>query len=218
MKHACQSCGQKYAIPDSQVCGRRLKVRCTMCQHAMEVDGRGLPAGSHSTLPVPRPRADRAPLRVWYTAVAGRPQGPYTPQDILGLVEFGEVRARTWMWKEGMPAWERVSNAAALEWVLTAVTEREARVGSYAYRTPTALFEAVPPSVVTDGRAYFPDPTLHSGWSVLSPQARAYLEEVAAREHRHTARTRLAAATLQAVALLALTLAGVAGAWAASAL
>ena len=42
----------------------------------------------------------------------------------------------------------------------------------FGFSPATRVFEAVPPSLVTDGRSYFPDPTLHSGWSVLSEEAR----------------------------------------------
>jgi len=214
MKHACEHCGQKYAIPDARVAGRHLRVRCQKCSGVMCVDGSKVDL--NSTIPL---EAKRTPSMLgvaeWHVGIAGRAAGPYTQDQIYALVDGGEVRERTLMWRRGMPGWERVVESAQLHWVQYAVREREFRVGRDGFRTPTAVFEAVPPALVCDGRAYFPDPTLHTGFSVLSDEARAYLEAVARREVE-AQRTPLQRYVLPAAAFLALSLVGAAGAWAAT--
>jgi hypothetical protein len=114
-----------------------------------------------------------------------------------------------------MSGWRRVSEGGCLEFLRRAVEDREAAVSADAYRTPTSVFDAVPPVLVNDGRAYFPDPTLHTGFTVLSHEARVYLDAVVRRENDHKRATRQHT-LLFATAFVALTLAGVAGAWAAS--
>jgi hypothetical protein len=202
VKHACQQCGQKYAIPDDRVLGKVLKVRCGKCRGVMEVDGTRPQAPSQSTLPREGVRPGEIPS--WYVALAGKPYGPYTRGQVVDLVEFGEIRIRTLMWQRGMGGWERVGESHNLRWVRDAVWAREATVGETAFRTPTQVFDAVPVALVSDGRAYFPNPTLHTGFTVLSEEARAYLESVARREERaaHGWRVPLAAAMAGGVAML----------------
>lgn len=218
MKHACETCGQKYAIPDDRLAGKVLRIRCQKCEGTMRVDGTGI---SLSASRAPQPSPSRLPptrtdVREWYLGLAGQPYGPYCRREVMDLVEVGEVRARTLMWRHGIDAWQRVCETTALAWVWEAVQDREARAGAEAYRTPTNLFEQVPTAMVHDGRAYFPDPTLHSGWSVLSDDAQRYLQAVARREARSHLRAEAGRYVAMAVAFVALTVVGAAGAWAAT--
>jgi predicted Zn finger-like uncharacterized protein len=216
MKHLCEHCGQKYAIPDERLAGKVLKVRCQKCTGVMLVDGSSLVSGNVSIPPVVARVREEAPRKEWYVGIAGKPYGPYARNDVIELVERGEVRMRTFMWRSGLDAWQRVCDGGAVDWVKGAVEFREAHADAQAYRTPTKVFEAVPPSLVSDGRSYFPDPTLHSGWSVLSEDARQYLEQVARREVEHQRSRQWGTAAINVGAFLALTLLGVAGAYAAS--
>ena len=221
MRHLCEHCGQKYAIPDERVAGRVLKIRCQKCEGVMLVQG-------HSMLPQPAAAVAQASMtprpslpsgqgggdKAWYVGVAGKPYGPYSRQDVLSLVERGEVRAKTYMWRTGMAAWHRVNEGGVLDWALGAVEFRESHSDAAAFRTPTGLFEIMPPALVSDGRSYFPDPTLHSGWSVLSEDARNYLEAVARREVDHARRDAWKRTALHVAAFVALTVMGAAGAYA----
>ncbi|MBI5497466.1 MAG: zinc-ribbon domain-containing protein [Deltaproteobacteria bacterium] len=216
MKHLCEHCGQKYAIPDERVSRKILKIRCQKCQGTMVVDGSEVVPGRQSIPPPVSRTPDPVGAREWFVGIAGRPHGPYTRHDVLDLVDRGEVRARTYMWKGGLVAWHRVNEGAELDWVYGAVQFRETHADAYAYRTPTRVFELMPPSLVTDGRSYFPDPTLHSGWAVLSEEARADLDAVRQREERHAQRQQVTRWAVHAAVLAALTLVGAAGAWAAT--
>lgn len=213
MKHACESCGQKYAIPNQNVMGRMVKVRCKKCQGIMNVDG------THVTEETPEAQATEAPMHAeeaaarWYVAVAGKPQGPYSAEQILMLVDLGEIRVRTLLWRKGMESWQRVVESEVLRWVKEAVDSRESRVDPNAFRTPTGVFEPVPAALVTDGRSYFPDPTLHTGFTILSDEAQAYLAAVAQRDAEHR-RAMEWKHTVFLAAVVALGLLNAVGAWA----
>ncbi|MEW5849304.1 MAG: GYF domain-containing protein [Myxococcota bacterium] len=206
MRHVCEHCNQKYAIPDARVAGKVLKVRCKRCSGVMQVDG------SHVSASAP---SDEPEAREWFVAISGQAQGPYTRTQVLELVERGEVRERTLLWRPGMEAWRRAQLGGNLQFVLDAVHAREQAADEESYRAPTGVFESVPSGMVMDQGAYFPDPTLHTGWTVLSEEARVYLESVVHREAEHRSE-RWRRVALSSLVVAALSLAGAAGAWAAS--
>lgn len=163
MKIQCESCRARYAIPDARVKGRIVRVRCKRCRAIMRVDG--------------RPNASE---EIWWCSLAGVPHGPYTREQVLDLVDQGQVHARTRMWRHPWPAWVRVCESPLLAWALEHVVEQAALDAELAgARDPSEVFSRA--GLVTDGESWFPDPTLKSGWVILDEETQAYLEECARR-------------------------------------
>ena len=161
MRHTCEHCKTGYEIPDDKVAGRFLKVRCKRCQGTMHVVGlRSLDAAG----------ADGA---VWWCALGNEPLGPYREDEVLALVDGGSLHARTRMWCAGMTGWERVCESETLAWVYNEVVEQGCRSG----RAGSNVFERA--ALLTDGRGYFPDPTLKSGIILLDDEMQRSLERLA---------------------------------------
>lgn len=167
MRHTCEHCKTGYEIPDDKVAGRFLKVRCQRCQGTMHVVGlRALDAAGENGA-------------VWWCALGNEPLGPYREDEVLSLVEAGSVHARTRMWCAGMNGWERVCESETLAWVYSEVVEQLA-VSAYAPqadRMASNVFDRA--ALLSDGKGYFPDPTLKSGIILLDDTMQRSLERLA---------------------------------------
>lgn len=211
MKIRCESCRTRYEIPNERVAGRVVKIRCKRCEFVMEVMG---PTAAFDSAADPIPptltgvRAYGAlngsvypeqtlltagmptfvPLEsqpIWWAAIAGKPHGPYTREEVVALCARGDIHARTRLWRAPWTEWERVCESAALAWAYEAVVERVGRDVA-ALRQATEGGEApsdafAEAGLVSDGEHYFPDPTLKSGWVILDEETQRYLETCARR-------------------------------------
>jgi hypothetical protein len=57
--------------------------------------------------------------RIWYVSDAGQEYGPYTQQEIAGLVAGGQVSVAALVWREGLAAWFPVAGILAPAYVPT---------------------------------------------------------------------------------------------------
>lgn len=169
MRHDCERCHAKYEIPDDKVAGRFLKVRCKKCEGTMHVVGlRALDAaGSNGA--------------VWWCALGAgarqMPLGPYREDEVLALTTDGTVHARTRMWCAGMTGWERVCESQTLAWVYNDVLEHAAVDAAIGRADVEDAFARA--ALLTDGKGYFPDPTLKSGIILLDDEMQRSLERLA---------------------------------------
>ena len=101
MKIICDSCGTKYSISDDKVRGKVFKIRCKKCSHIIVVRG-GETARK-------RRRAPAAAEGGWHIVVDGEQVGPISEADVRARIERGEIRADTYIWKEGFADWLKLS-------------------------------------------------------------------------------------------------------------
>jgi predicted Zn finger-like uncharacterized protein len=221
MKTACEHCYARYEIPDARIAGRVLSIRCKRCQGAFTVVGPTTAALDDEARPptltrmrplAPAPTPSMAPMRTparWWIAISGKRYGPFREHDVKALVNRGDVHGRTYVWTLGMPGWERVAESPTLAWIYEWVIER---AGAHVVATADARMESPfdMAGLVTDGNAYFADPTLKSGWIVLDERTQAYLETCRRRAEASRPRPLVAAWTM---AILAITLLATGGAF-----
>ncbi len=101
MKIICDSCGTKYSISDDKVRGKVFKIRCKKCSHIVVVrGGEGADAAAAAA-----PAIEGG----WHIVVDGEQVGPIAEADIRARIERGEVRADTYIWKEGFADWLKLS-------------------------------------------------------------------------------------------------------------
>jgi predicted Zn finger-like uncharacterized protein len=101
MKIVCDSCGTKYSISDDKVRGKVFKIRCKKCSHIIVV--RGTNEAAASATPAVAPEGG------WHLVVDGDQVGPVPEADIRARIERGEINAETYVWKEGLADWLKLS-------------------------------------------------------------------------------------------------------------
>jgi predicted Zn finger-like uncharacterized protein len=100
MKIICDSCGTKYSISDDKVRGKVFKIRCKKCSHIVVVRGN---ESAEATASAPAVEGG------WHIVVDGEQVGPIAESDVRARIERGEVRADTYIWKEGFADWLKLS-------------------------------------------------------------------------------------------------------------
>src|SRR5438876_10215081 len=55
------------------------------------------------------------PQQLWYLLRNGQQSGPFSPSDLLGLAQRGELSPDDFLWSEGMPAWQPVRGTKLAE-------------------------------------------------------------------------------------------------------
>jgi predicted Zn finger-like uncharacterized protein len=86
--------------------------------HVAASDGAS-PASVRPSLPPPLP-ADRSQGQ-FYIAIRGEAVGPLEADDLASRVERGEVGPRTYVWRPGEQAWQRLSQVAEFAYLLARV-------------------------------------------------------------------------------------------------
>jgi len=102
MKIICDSCGTKYSISDDKVRGKVFKIRCKKCSHIIVVRGGETQEEEAAAAPA---AADGG----WHIVVEGEQVGPIPEADVRARLERGEIRADTYIWKEGFADWLKLS-------------------------------------------------------------------------------------------------------------
>lgn len=123
MNFSCDKCNRRYSIADEKVRGKLVKIRCKNCQHIITV--RGSDTGEWKVVqpvrapaaqprpaqqvvaPKPTPKPTSDPPTEWHAVIKGQQAGPLGRQTIQKKIELGEITARTFFWKPGMPDWRR---------------------------------------------------------------------------------------------------------------
>jgi len=164
MQHSCEHCGTRYEIPDQKIQGRRVKVRCQQCDNAMLVVGPGAEDENNSAVP----RSG-----IYYYSHQGKPLGPVGPYSLREQAREGVIGARTYVWNPGFDGWQRVIESEDLRWLYEVVIETQI---AQQQQLKDAFDQA---ALMSDGRGYFPDPTLKSGVILLDQNAQRQLENMA---------------------------------------
>ena len=116
MKIVCEACQAKYSIADEKVRGKVFKIRCKKCSHVIVVRGGGsaetgsAPSAEFASSPSSAP--DLALDAGWHIVVDGEQVGPLSEGDIRARLARGEINPETYIWKEGLPDWVKVSTLA----------------------------------------------------------------------------------------------------------
>lgn len=108
MKIVCEACQAKYSISDDKVRGKAFKIRCKKCSHIIVVrsgEGSGL-SPQPEPVSVPTPAAEAA---TWHIVVDGEQVGPLSESDVRARLSRGEITGETYIWREGMGDWLKIS-------------------------------------------------------------------------------------------------------------
>jgi predicted Zn finger-like uncharacterized protein len=112
MKIVCEACQAKYSISDDKVRGKAFKIRCKKCSHIIVV--RSGDGSSSAQLPVQPPAsgggAAGASENNWHIVVDGEQVGPLSVSDIRARLSRGEINGDSFIWREGMADWLKISN------------------------------------------------------------------------------------------------------------
>jgi len=68
----------------------------------------GAPAPSRPPPPPAEPPPAEAPI--WFAMIQGKQEGPFTRGELEAMTGHGEVGPRTYLWKDGMGAWQRAKD------------------------------------------------------------------------------------------------------------
>lgn len=64
--------------------------------------------------PPPPPPAAPADAPAWFAMLHGKQTGPLTRAEVVGKTDEGEIGPRTYLWREGMSAWQRAKDVPEL--------------------------------------------------------------------------------------------------------
>lgn len=111
MKIVCEACQAKYSIADEKVRGKVFKIRCKKCSHVIVVRGTGEMAAASGELgSIAEEAAVSAPAdAAWHIVVDGEQVGPLPDSDIKARLARGEITGDTFIWKEGLADWAKIS-------------------------------------------------------------------------------------------------------------
>src|SRR5207248_660698 len=65
--------------------------------------------------PAPTPVAAASDEAIWFAMLHGKQTGPTTVAELTARTNDGTVGPRTYLWKDGMDAWQRAKDLAGLE-------------------------------------------------------------------------------------------------------
>ena len=108
MKFSCDQCGTRYSIADQKVAGKRLRIRCKVCNYIMEVRGGG--QRSLNTYEDSRSKTTiqaTPPLQrdEWYYAIDGEPIGPLTLVALSDEIKHRRLHQDVLVWNERLTDW-----------------------------------------------------------------------------------------------------------------
>jgi predicted Zn finger-like uncharacterized protein len=125
MIFSCSKCKTKYKIPDEKVAGKVLKIRCKSCGAIVVVRDPTLATEKEIERQVGPPSAPPAPVEapIWYVAIDGRQQGPFTYAVVRDQAAGGQIGADSFVWKAGMSDWLRADEVPELVGLLPKAPE-----------------------------------------------------------------------------------------------
>jgi predicted Zn finger-like uncharacterized protein len=119
MKIVCEACQAKYSISDDKVRGKAFKIRCKKCSHIIVVrSGEGsssaqLPVQSDAPASASPSSSASAENNNWHIVVDGEQVGPLSTSDVRARLSRGEITGETFIWREGLADWLKVSAVPA---------------------------------------------------------------------------------------------------------
>jgi predicted Zn finger-like uncharacterized protein len=135
MKIVCDSCGTKYSISDDKVRGKVFKIRCKKCSHIIVVRGTTDAASASPTA------ASGAEGGGWHLVVDGEQVGPLPESEIRARLQRNEINGETYIWKEGLADWLKLSTVPEFA---DAVSAPPAAEGAGAAATSDLFTDSVP--------------------------------------------------------------------------
>ncbi len=112
MKIVCEACQAKYSISDDKVRGKAFKIRCKKCSNIIVVKpNEGGISGPQADATTIAP-ASGAGDTTWHIVVDGEQVGPLSDGDIRGRLSRGEINGDTYIWREGLADWQKISAVA----------------------------------------------------------------------------------------------------------
>lgn len=141
MKIVCEACQAKYSISDDKVQGKAFKIRCKKCGHIIVVRSSGAHAIAPSVEAPPAVGAAApAPDTIWHVVVDGEQVGPVSGADVRARLARGEISGDTYVWREGLSDWQKLSVVAELADGLAPFSPKETEQGTFGVQQPTTVY------------------------------------------------------------------------------
>ncbi len=152
MKIVCESCQAKYSISDDKVRGKVFKIRCKKCSHVIVVRGADeSPAAVEDVAVEPAAQGAAAADSAWHIVVDGEQVGPMPESDVRARLVRREISGDTYIWKEGLPDWLKISSLPEFAGA-GAATSYEAPDGGDGFGAPPPT-SVYPPGTAEDAFA-----------------------------------------------------------------
>ncbi len=182
MKFLCDQCKAKYSIADERVRRKILKIRCKNCSHLITIRDPDLsnagpaPASSQSAAASsparkqanalegafsglagrggpaePAPAADEE----WYVYIGTEQRGPVPLLELRRLIERGDAKAESFVWRDGFEDWMRADAVPELRPFLRRSNPPATTAGrplATARPLTTGKVQTVPPKSALDER------------------------------------------------------------------
>lgn len=121
MKILCENCQAKYSISDEKIRGKVFRIRCKKCSEPIIVRGDKLGVENDNE-PFSADDEGRVsifdqddPSAVWFALIDDEQEGPYTAEQIQGLLSDGTMDEATYVWKEGFEDWLPLNEVPELQ-------------------------------------------------------------------------------------------------------
>jgi predicted Zn finger-like uncharacterized protein len=125
MKIVCEACQAKYSISDDKVRGKAFKIRCKKCSHIIVVrsTSASMPVAEGNSSAQQLPVAEGSGLsgltspapvseNTWHIVVEGEQVGPLSASDVRARLSRGEITGETFIWREGLADWQKISGVS----------------------------------------------------------------------------------------------------------
>lgn len=95
----CPQCGKKYKVPEDQL---HRRIECKECGGKFRLgDGRGEQPSGQSA-----PKGETK----WFVVLQGKQQGPMPREQVVSLLEGGEIGGDALVWHDGMSNWQPIES------------------------------------------------------------------------------------------------------------
>jgi predicted Zn finger-like uncharacterized protein len=160
MKIVCEACQAKYSIADEKVRGKVFKIRCKKCGHVIVVRGSGevVTTGPQANefASAPSSAADLAMDAGWHIVVDGEQVGPLSEADVRARLSRGEITVDTYIWREGLSDWVKVSTLPEFgeaEGANPFNAGHDVEIGAFEADAPTVVAQPAPGPAFTPAAA-----------------------------------------------------------------
>ena len=152
MKHlkklVCNKCNALYAVDDSKIAGRAVRILCKRCGHVIAAGtlhtpvAHQPPPASVTTPAVVRHRAAHSTYSqleelAWHYSIYGKTFGPFGEDDLIAKFLSGQLGDETFVWNSAMEDWRPAVEVPVFAPALAEGKRRNPQVPPSAVKAPT---------------------------------------------------------------------------------
>lgn len=102
------------------------------------------PASEPQSSPARRPAPPPVPTEEWFALVGGQQVGPLSRHELAERFRGGEVKARTYVWRDGLEDWKRLEEVPELATWIEGETDRRESAPEHEPAAPAVVEEPQP--------------------------------------------------------------------------